>query len=140
MRNCNQFYFFSLKKCFKSVERTAKRGGFRAFPSKLFFQKNWPQNHIFTHCRSSHREVFCKKGALRNLAKFTEKYLWQSLFEVSIKLQALLKKRLWRRCFPVNFAKFQRTPFLIEHLRWLILTLEFLKIIFSSMGSPNLQL
>ena len=24
----------------------------------------------------------------------------------------LLKKRLWRRCFPVNFAKFLRTPFL----------------------------
>ena len=32
-----------------------------------------------------------------------------------IKLQAppatLLKKRLWHRCFPVNFAKFLRTPF-----------------------------
>ena len=25
---------------------------------------------------------------------------------------ALLKKRLWERCFPVNFAKFLRTPFL----------------------------
>ena len=23
----------------------------------------------------------------------------------------LLKKRLWQRCFPVNFAKFLRTPF-----------------------------
>ena len=23
----------------------------------------------------------------------------------------LLKKRLWHRCFPVNFAKFLRTPF-----------------------------
>ena len=58
----------------------------------------------------------------------------------SIKLQALLKKRLWRRCFPVNFAKFLRTSFLIKYLRWLLLTLEFLKIVFSSMGSPNLQL
>ena len=29
----------------------------------------------------------------------------------------LLKKRLWLRCFPVNFAKFLRTPFLSEHLR-----------------------
>ena len=27
-----------------------------------------------------------------------------------IKLQALLKKRLRRTCFPVNFAKFLRTP------------------------------
>ena len=25
---------------------------------------------------------------------------------------ALLKKRLWHRCFPVNFATFLRTPFL----------------------------
>ena len=24
--------------------------------------------------------------------------------------------RLWHRCFPVNFVKFLRTPFLTEHL------------------------
>ena len=29
----------------------------------------------------------------------------------------LLKKRLWHRCFPVNFAKFLRTPFFTEHLQ-----------------------
>ena len=33
----------------------------------------------------------------------------------------LLKMRLWHRCFPVNFAKFQRAPFLIEYLQWLLL-------------------
>ena len=33
----------------------------------------------------------------------------------------LLKKRLWHRCFPVNFVKFLRTPFLTEHLPWLLL-------------------
>ena len=27
-----------------------------------------------------------------------------------------LKKRLWYRCFPVNFVKFLRAPFLTEHL------------------------
>ena len=32
----------------------------------------------------------------------------------------LFKKRLWYRCFPVNFAKFLKTPFLTEHLRWLL--------------------
>ena len=32
----------------------------------------------------------------------------------------LLKKRLWHRCFPLNFAKFQRTPFLTEHFGWLL--------------------
>ena len=35
----------------------------------------------------------------------------------------LLKKRLQRKCFPVNFAKFTRTTFLKEHLWGLFLTL-----------------
>ena len=41
-----------------------------------------------------------------------------------IKLQAaciFIKKRLWHRCFPVSFAKLLRTPFLTEHLQWLLL-------------------
>ena len=33
----------------------------------------------------------------------------------------LLKKRLWHKCFLVNFTKFLRTPFLTEHLWWLLL-------------------
>ena len=34
-----------------------------------------------------------------------------------IKLQASgLKKRLWHRCFPVNFVKFLRAPFFTEHI------------------------
>ena len=38
-----------------------------------------------------------------------------------LKPSTLLKKRLWHRCFPVNFAKFLRTPFFTEHLWWLLL-------------------
>ena len=49
-----------------------------------------------------------------------------------IKLQAwlatLFKKRLWHRCFPVNFVKFLRTTFFIEHLWWLLLRLDMLNI------------
>ena len=46
--------------------------------------------------RSSRTNVFSKKkGILRNFAKFVGKHL----------------------CFPMNFAKFLRTPFLTEHLR-----------------------
>ena len=33
----------------------------------------------------------------------------------------ILKRRLWHRCLPLNFSKFLRTPFFIEHLRWLLL-------------------
>ena len=61
-------------------------------------------------------EVFCKKGVLTNFAKYRGKHLCQSLFFNNV---ACL--RLWHRCFPVNFAKFLRTSFCIEHLRWLLL-------------------
>ena len=57
--------------------------------------------------RSSHRRCSIREGILRN---FTGKHLCQSLF--FNKVAALLIKRLWHRCFPVNFAKFLRTPFL----------------------------
>ena len=56
-----------------------------------------------------------KKDVLRNFAKFTGKHLRQSLsFNKAAHLMpaTLLKKRLWLRCFPMNFAKFLRTPFL----------------------------
>ena len=39
----------------------------------------------------------------------------------SKRLATLLKKRLQHRCFPVNFARFLRTPFLIKHPRQLLL-------------------
>ena len=56
-----------------------------------------------------------KKGVLRNFTKFTGKHLCQSLLfnkVAGLRPATLLKKRLWHRCFPVNFAKFLRTPFL----------------------------
>ena len=67
--------------------------------------------------------MFCKKDVLRNFAKFTGKHLCQSLFlnkVAGLRAATLLKKRLWHRHFPVNFAKFLKTPFLTEHLRWLL--------------------
>ena len=69
--------------------------------------------------RSSRPEVFCKKGVLWNFAKFTGKQPCQSLFfnkVAGLRPETLFKKRLWHRCFPVNFVKFLRTPFFTEHL------------------------
>ena len=57
--------------------------------------------------RSSRLEVFCKNRVLRNFVKFTEKHLCQSLFFNKIAVLrpvTLLKKRLWHRYFPMNFA------------------------------------
>ena len=78
--------------------------------------------------RSSRPEVFCKKGGLRNFTKFTGKHLCQSLsfnkvadtnltflfwqFNHTLGLIKREQKRLWYRCFPVNFVKFLRRPFL----------------------------
>ena len=42
----------------------------------------------------------------------------------------LLKKRPWHRCFPANFEKFLRTPFLTEHLQWLLLRLGVIVFLF----------
>ena len=75
---------------------------------------------------SSRLEVFYEKGVLRNFGKFTGKHLCQSLSfnKVSgLRPANLLKKRIWHRCFPVNFAKFLRTLSLTGHLRWLLLHL-----------------
>ena len=40
---------------------------------------------------------------------------------LEISQKKIQKKRLWYRCFLVNFVKFLRTPFYIEHLWWLLL-------------------
>ena len=69
-------------------------------------------------------EMFCKKGVLRNFAKCTGKHLCQSFFfnkTAGLQPATSLKKKLWHRCFPVNFAKFLKTPTLTEHLWWLLL-------------------
>ena len=74
--------------------------------------------------RSSLPEVFCKKGVLRNFAKFTGKHLCQSFIfnkVTGLGSATLLKERFWHRCFPINFAKFLRTSFYIEQLWRLLL-------------------
>ena len=72
--------------------------------------KPWRMQNLMLEgrIRSSRSKVFVQKGVLGNFANF-------------LRSATLLKKRLWHSCFPVNFAKFIRTPFLIEHLRWLLL-------------------
>ena len=60
---------------------------------------------FFPQKRSSRPEVFSRQGVRRNFAKFTGKHRSQSL-------RLYLKRELWHRCFPVNFTKFLRAPFL----------------------------
>ena len=75
---------------------------------------------------SSRPQVFYKKGFPRNFAKLAGKHLCQSLFfnkVAGLGPQAcnFINKETLAQVFPVNFAKFLRTPFFTEHLRWLLL-------------------
>ena len=80
---------------------------------------------VFLHSRSQKMspEVFCKKSVLNVFSNvllkcsFTGKQLCQSLF-----LMKFLKNTLRHRCFPVNIAKFLRTPILKSICERLLLT------------------
>ena len=66
-------------------------------------------------CISIRTKKFCKKGVTRSFAKFARQHLWQSLFFDKIRCcrsATSLKTRLQHRCFPVNFVKFVKIPFL----------------------------
>ena len=83
-----------------------------------FISKSWKSGGVKKKKkknRSSHRRCSARKGVLRNFAKFKGKHLCQSLYfnkVANLRPATLLKQRLWHRCFPVNSAKFLRTPFL----------------------------
>ena len=62
---------------------------------------------LHQRCRSSHQRCSMKKSVFRNFPKFIGKQLCQSLFfnkVAGLELATLIKKRLWHKCFPVNFA------------------------------------
>ena len=70
---------------------------------------------VADNVRSSHRRCSVKIGAPRNFANSPENTCVRVSFfnEVAgLRPAASLKKKLWHRCFPVNFAKFLRTPVL----------------------------
>ena len=93
--------------------------------------------------------MFCKKGVLKNFAKFTGKHLCQSLFfnkdagwdltqtsrshqvtrSVYIRVFKTLKKRLCNRCFLVNFTKFLKGRyteiFFFQGISWNIVSGSF---------------
>ena len=69
--------------------------------------------------RISLSEVLCKKGAFKTFSKFAGKHLCKKLFfnkVAGLISTTLLKRELWRRCFPVNFVKFLITPYFIDNL------------------------
>ena len=81
---------------------------------KIIQHRDFP-NKRETCYRRSHQRCSIKKGVLRKFTKSTGKHLYHSLFfnkVAGLRPAILLKKRLWYRCFPVNFMNFLGTPFL----------------------------
>ena len=84
-------------------------------------------NGMCSQGKSSLWQMFYKIAVLKNFAIFSEKHHRKTpgvSFLINCRSEAFnfIKKRLLQyRCFPVNLAKFSRTPFFTEHLLWLIL-------------------
>ena len=71
------------------------------------------QDSRYYSTRCSQRRCSVNKIILRNFPKFTGKHLCKCLlFNKVAGLRPLSKRTLWHRCFPANFSKFLRTPFL----------------------------
>ena len=116
-----QFYIFQILA--EKLQITKAKSIFSKYACNMFtVNKTDPRTASITfwclkasNFRSSHQRCSLRKGVPRNFAKFTGKHPCQSLFlnkVTGLRAATLLKKRLWHRCFPVNFVKFLRTPFL----------------------------
>ena len=98
--NCNELFCF-----ITSIHQVSEHQLFENIRSQI---------HIHIHQKQP-PDLSYKNGGLKNFAKFIGKHLCQSLFLNKIAVlrsAALLKKRLWHRCFLGNFVKFLKTPFL----------------------------
>ena len=69
-------------------------------------------NHTLTMERSSCPEVFCKKGVLRNFAKFTGKHQCQSLFLNKVAGRNFIKKETLAQVFTCEFFEIFKNAFL----------------------------
>ena len=65
--------------------------------------------------RSSHRRCSVGKEVFLKISQISQENTCSRvsfLIELQAETCSFLKKILWHRCFPLNFAKFLRTPFL----------------------------
>ena len=101
-----------MNNCYKSPHRRCLRRIWLAFATHIFFI-------IILHIKAAPALLIIiqVKSKMRLSEAATPRcfFLFGFLLQteaVLLRPAALLKKRLWQRCFPVNFAKFLRTPFL----------------------------
>ena len=103
-------------KNFKNLHLFSKEAPF-FFQSINFIWQLPKKRSIF---RSSHPEVFLKKGVLKICNKFTGEHPCRSA--ISIKLQSnFIEITLRHGCSPVNLLPYFRTPFTKKISGWLLL-------------------
>ena len=103
-------------KNFKKLHLFSKEAPF-FFQSIDFIWQLPKRRSIF---RSSHPEVFLKKGVLKICSKFTGEHPCQSV--ISIKLQSnFIEITLRHGCSLVNLLPYFRTPFTKKTSGWLLL-------------------
>ena len=72
-------------------------------------------NFQIAKVRSSHPEVFCQKGVLKNFAKFTGKHLCQSLSLIKLHCRSeaynFIKKGTLAQLFSYEFCKISKNIF-----------------------------
>ena len=100
------FFCFSDNSVLSTSYRTVQYG--------KYFSNNilWGKESVVWRC--SVKKVFLdiSQNSLENTLFF---------YKVAGPAYSFIKKSLWHRCFPKNFAKFLTTPFFTDYLRWLLL-------------------
>ena len=124
----------SPRKCTPVKYKKRQKAGFPIVTLTNFLNRICTELHL-GHCQTATMQLFSEAGARSSsvkkvLLEISQKAQEHTCVKVSflITLQdsglgpaTLLEKRLWHRCFNVNFVKFLRTPFHAEHLWWLLL-------------------
>ena len=101
-----------------SVDKTRTRSISRAtvdgfFSPQIYVELNLTIMRVIQD-GSSRPEVFCKKGVLRNFAKFTEKHLCQGLFLPEA--CNFIKKETRAQTFSCEFWEISENTFFTKHL------------------------
>ena len=106
-------WFYSFKEATRTLQATLKTQRHICF--FLIFGVSHSVNitEFITNIRSSLPEKFCKKGVLRNFAKFTGKHLYQILFLNKVAGLAcnFIKKESLAQVLSCEFCEFSKNTF-----------------------------
>ena len=110
-----------------AVFRIYKQQLSNSFPSVFSNYENWKILSTLLNEKKENFNVVFVEAVVQACSKFTGKHLCQSLLfnkVAGLRPATLLRRILWHRCFPVNFMKFLRRPFLQNTFVLLLLFLS----------------